>query len=279
MAEQSTKSRFDLEYFFELYPDLICIAGEDGYLKQINPAVSKLLGYTEQELFSVPMDSFLHPDEQESIFSNNENLRDPGKLSEYEYRYLTKTGDTVWLSWTSMFVEKYRVFFAIAKNVTDKHTSNDQPRFSAILKKLTEEQQQRFSREISIISKASPTDQSSPVKWMGIKDKISIEDQNWLQKFESLVRGQAMMSSLNIDLLSREMAVSERQLYRQIQRLLGITPKKLVTLIRFHIVWEAIALGKHLSVSELSSIAGFTSVSRFKVTFNKKFGIDITELI
>jgi PAS domain-containing protein len=35
----------NFEKIFDLSPDLLCVAGYDGYLKKINPAVSKLLGY------------------------------------------------------------------------------------------------------------------------------------------------------------------------------------------------------------------------------------------
>ncbi|MFT5714324.1 MAG: hypothetical protein ACI9WT_000876 [Flavobacterium sp.] len=37
------------ERFFDLSPDLLCIAGFDGYLKRTNPAVSKLLECTNEE--------------------------------------------------------------------------------------------------------------------------------------------------------------------------------------------------------------------------------------
>jgi PAS domain S-box-containing protein len=42
----------NFEKFFDLSPDLLCVAGYDGYLKKINPAVSKLLGYTNEELLT-----------------------------------------------------------------------------------------------------------------------------------------------------------------------------------------------------------------------------------
>ncbi|BAU52217.1 PAS fold protein [Mucilaginibacter gotjawali] len=67
-------NNFDLELFFELTPDLLCVAGFDGYFKKINPAVSKLLGYTDEELFSAPINHFVHPEDQNITQQNREKL-------------------------------------------------------------------------------------------------------------------------------------------------------------------------------------------------------------
>lgn len=111
---------FKYELFFEMSPDLLCIAGYDGYFKKINQAVATTLGYSFEELYARPINDFVHPDHKELTEKARDELRRSKPLYSFENRYLTKGGETVWLSWTSMPIESEGVIFAIAKNITDK---------------------------------------------------------------------------------------------------------------------------------------------------------------
>ncbi|MDF3077589.1 MAG: sensor histidine kinase [Sphingobacteriaceae bacterium] len=111
---------FQLDHFFELTHDLFCIAGYDGYFKKINPAVSKLLGYTEAELFERPIAEFIHPEDRHITAKNREQLTRNKPLLNFENRYVTKAGNIVWLSWTSMPVDNEQLVYAIAKDITYK---------------------------------------------------------------------------------------------------------------------------------------------------------------
>jgi PAS domain S-box-containing protein len=117
------------KYFFDLSPDLMCIAGYDGYFKRINPAVSNLLGYTESELFSKPINEFVHPEDKLITSQVRKELTKRNPLHYFENRYITSNGDVVWLSWTSLPVESEQLIFAVAKNITHKkfleHERND----------------------------------------------------------------------------------------------------------------------------------------------------------
>ena len=120
------------EPFFELSPDLLCIAGFDGYFKRINPAVSKTLGYSMEELYSRPINDFVYHDDKDVTTKVREQLTQNDPLFNFENRYVTKSGEIVWLSWTSLPVSNDKLVFAIAKNITHK-------------KKLEEEQDRVFS--------------------------------------------------------------------------------------------------------------------------------------
>jgi len=111
---------YNLELFFDLSPDLLCIAGFDGYFKKINPIVSKTLGYTNEELFARPIDDFVYPGDKDITSKKRDNIIRDNALLNFENRYVTKTGDIVWLSWTSMPILSEQVVFAIAKNITHK---------------------------------------------------------------------------------------------------------------------------------------------------------------
>lgn len=114
------ETEFDYKRFFDLSPDLLCIAGYDGYFKKINPAVSKLLGYSEEVLYSTPIDDFIHPDDRKLTSATREKMKISDPLFYHENRYKKKDGEYIWLSWTAMPIKKEKLVFAVAKEITHK---------------------------------------------------------------------------------------------------------------------------------------------------------------
>ncbi|TSD67282.1 PAS domain S-box protein [Inquilinus sp. KBS0705] len=111
---------FDFDPFVQISPDLICIAGYDGYFKKINPAVSKTLGYTIEELLSKPINDFVYFEDKDNTIESRETVKRSIPLINFENRYITKSGEIVWLSWTSVGIEEQQLVFGLAKNITHK---------------------------------------------------------------------------------------------------------------------------------------------------------------
>jgi len=111
---------FDIDLFVQLSPEMICIAGYDGFFKKINPAVSKTLGYTQQELLARPINEFVYFEDQTTTIESREAVKRSIPLINFENRYVTKSGEIVWLSWTSIGIEEKQLVFGIAKNITHK---------------------------------------------------------------------------------------------------------------------------------------------------------------
>jgi len=107
-----------LEPFFNQSVDGLCIADHTGHFVKVNPAFSQLLGYSEVELKSRPIFSFIHPEDLELTSEHREKLMDGQPLVNFENRYLSKSGQVVWLYWTSIPVQEEKLIYAIAKDIT-----------------------------------------------------------------------------------------------------------------------------------------------------------------
>ncbi|TKB97553.1 PAS domain-containing sensor histidine kinase [Pedobacter cryophilus] len=145
-----------LEHFFDLTLDLFCIADFNGYFKKINQSVCDVLGYTREELFAQPIQFFVY-DEDKYItqgFRNQVKSGDP--LFNFENRYLTKSGEIVWLSWTSMPVKNDSTIYAIAKNVTEKKKLEED-------KNILIENIQNNNRDLQHFTRVASHDLRSPV--------------------------------------------------------------------------------------------------------------------
>lgn len=105
---------------FEKTLDLVCIVSKEGWLKKVNPAVIKTLGYSEKELFASPVSAYIHPDDRQRTASSRDDLLDNKPLLNFQNRYVSKSGNTIWLEWTSVYIPEKEVVFAIAKNITSR---------------------------------------------------------------------------------------------------------------------------------------------------------------
>jgi PAS domain S-box-containing protein len=200
----TTNNKFNLELFFELSPDLICIAGFDGYFKRINPIVSKTLGYTNEELFASPINSFVFIDDQDITAKNRKNLTQDAPLLNFENRYLTKSGEIVWLSWTSMPIRSQEVVFAIAKNITHKkQMDSDRNKLLADLTKT--------NNDLKQLTYTTSHDLRSPVNNLllafDLMDVSQIKDEEALEYIEVL---KSAAESLKITLDNYVDALSQK---------------------------------------------------------------------
>ena len=115
-----SENGFSYEDFFEVSPDIFAIADTNGHFIKLNKAATQILGYTKEELYAKPFIEFIHPEDQERTANTDLYFKDNEVLYDFENRYITKSGDTVWLAWTSKFSRRDQLFYATAKNITYK---------------------------------------------------------------------------------------------------------------------------------------------------------------
>jgi diguanylate cyclase (GGDEF)-like protein/PAS domain S-box-containing protein len=119
--------------FFELSIDMVCIAGTDGYFKQLNPAFTAILGYTRVELLHKPFLEFVHVDDREATLREVETLSTGRATIDFENRYECKDGTYKWLSWHAS-PEAPSAIYAVARDITERKAN--QEKFAALTEEL-----------------------------------------------------------------------------------------------------------------------------------------------
>ncbi len=149
-------SNIDLADFFELTPDLVWLAGKDGYLKKVNRAVVDKLGYTKEQLYSRPVTDFMHPDDVDITVMNRNKLFTGEVMHNFCNRYITKEGNILWMEWTSVYISDKETVFAVAKDITarkqiEKEVEDNYKKFKSLashFKSRIEKDRKNFAYEL-----------------------------------------------------------------------------------------------------------------------------------
>lgn len=109
----------DLQNFFALSIDGLCVATSDGHFRRFSPFFSQTLGYTEEELRARPFLDFVHPDDREATRAAFTGQHEGQSVIDFENRYRCKDGGYRWLQWRGTPLRSNGLIYAVARDVTD----------------------------------------------------------------------------------------------------------------------------------------------------------------
>ncbi|HER20429.1 MAG TPA: sensor domain-containing diguanylate cyclase, partial [Chromatiales bacterium] len=110
---------FDYEEFFEQAMEMLCIAGGDGYLKHVNAAFERALGWSREELLARPFVEFVHPDDVDDTRRETECLAAGRPTYGFENRWRCHNGRYKVLRWTAVPRTGSGLVIAVAHDITD----------------------------------------------------------------------------------------------------------------------------------------------------------------
>ena len=113
----------EVDRYFTLAPEIVVLAGFDGYWKRANPTVEALLGYTESDWRARPFMEFIHPDDRERSTEATRRVFEGATVRAFENRVLCKDGSHKWIEWTATPVTERRVIYAVGRDITERRRS------------------------------------------------------------------------------------------------------------------------------------------------------------
>jgi PAS domain S-box-containing protein len=108
----------ELDRFFDLSLDLLCIADTCGRFRRLNPAWEKALGTSREELLAGSLLDFIHRDDVDNTAWAISQLTEQKEVINFINRFRCQDGTYRWLEWRA--VPSGGLFYAAARDVTDR---------------------------------------------------------------------------------------------------------------------------------------------------------------
>ncbi len=124
------KAEEERDRMFNLSMDLLSVSGFDGYFRQVNPAWTRTLGWSEEELLKSFWLDLVHPNDLESTREAGRELARGKEIRGFKNRMRTKSGEYRRLSWSSFPLPSEKMVFSVIRDVTEMDRLEEQLRQS-----------------------------------------------------------------------------------------------------------------------------------------------------
>jgi two-component system sensor histidine kinase/response regulator len=115
------RARDELDRFFTHTPNLMVVAGFDGFIKRMNPAVMSVGGWSSEDILKAePFLEFFHPDDHERVVSQFQRLLAGDTISAFEARSRNHDGSYKWFSWSVTSFPDWQIVYATAQDITER---------------------------------------------------------------------------------------------------------------------------------------------------------------
>lgn len=126
MENNLRKAQSEIERFFTISMDPLCVVSTEGIFKRINNAFYENLEYSEQEMKSKSLLELVH--EEDRAFTKNELRKlDAGQSAvRFENRIVTKSGSFRIFSWATGLDKETGLLFCAIRDLTDQRNTERQ---------------------------------------------------------------------------------------------------------------------------------------------------------
>ena len=109
----------NFESLFKLSPDLICIAGIDGYIIKVNPALQQLLGQSMAQLIGSSLYQYIHPEDLESTALKITQVRAGETVQSFVMRIRAAGDNYRSIQWAASPEKGTNNMFAVGRDLTE----------------------------------------------------------------------------------------------------------------------------------------------------------------
>jgi PAS domain S-box-containing protein len=121
MSQVESSGPFDKELvrLFDQVADMFGVAGFDGYLKLVNSAWARTVGFSQEELLARPYIDIAHPDDVERIGEAVAGLAQGVELRGFVARIVCADGSVRWIDWNASAPPGEPYIYIFGRDVTD----------------------------------------------------------------------------------------------------------------------------------------------------------------
>jgi PAS domain S-box-containing protein len=223
---------WEMDQFFALSRDLVCILDLDGRFTRVNAAWEEVLGWSAAELTGSPYSDLVHPDDAAATRRESASVIESSEPVTFENRFRTKAGTWRWLSWKAAGNQERGLIYATARDVTDeKRVARELQQYAAELS--------ASNRELEALSYSVSHDLRTPLRSVDgfsqalledCNDRLGAEGQDHLRR----IRGAAQHMGHLIDDLLKLARVTRSDLHLETIDLSAMARTALASLTDAH---------------------------------------------